>query len=322
MSPTNRLPRRRTRHQTRRLSLAAVALTASTLSTAFLPLKPATAQDLPVMPIQFNPDAIENPGRPGGRRRGGGSRGGCRADRPLSAIAYAESTITEELGVTSTSEIVGSLTTQSNPMLWFYLPDPLEENAAQLIIQNSNDESLFEGQLIGETSDSGLVGVPMPITLEPGEAYHWSLTLECDESESNTVDGWLERRIINADLNRTFQQANARNRVALYVNYGFVQDALGELAAMRSASPDDEAISQEWGNFLRTLGFEDLTEVALLDCCQVANMEAPDVEITNNEEVEESDAAVSDPTVSDPSDATPEEEPKRRTVLQRARDRG
>lgn len=314
MSPTNRLPRC--------LSLAAVALTASTLATSFLPLKPVAAQDLPVIPIQFNPDEIENPGRPGSRRRGGGSRGGCRADRPLSAIAYAQSTTTEELGVTSISEIVGSLTTQSNPMLWFYLPAPLEDNAAQLIIQNSNDESVFEGQLIGETSNSGLIGVPMPISLEPGEAYHWSLTLECDESESTTVDGWVERRTINADLSRTFRQAETRNRVALYANYGFVQDAIGELAAMRSASPDDEAIGQEWGSFLSTLGFDDLTDATLLDCCQVVNVETTDVETTNSEEVEVIDADVSDPDVSDPSDAAPEEEPNRGTVLQRARERG
>ncbi|MEL6814862.1 MAG: DUF928 domain-containing protein, partial [Cyanobacteria bacterium J06598_3] len=147
---------------------------------AFSPSQTAQAQDLPPIPIQFNPDNLVNPGRPGGRRRGGGSRGSCQTDRPLTAIAYAESTTTEELGVTSTSEKVGALTTQTTPTLLFYIPQPVEESTIELIVKNGSNEVLFQGQLAGDTDRSGIVSMPMPISLEPNEPYHWFLTLECD----------------------------------------------------------------------------------------------------------------------------------------------
>lgn len=317
------------------------ALSPSSLSprslspSSLLQIQSAQAQDLPPIPIQFNPDTLINPGRPGGRRRGGGSRGICQADKPLTAIAYAESTTTEELGVTSTSERVGSLTTQAAPTLLFYIPQPIEESeesAISLIVKNSRNDVLFQGEVTGETDGNGIISVPMPTSLEANEPYHWFLTLECDESESTTVDGWVERRTTSEDLSRTFSQANARNRVALYANYGFVQDSLSELAALRLANPDDEILAQEWRGFLNTLGLTDLTDAPLLDCCQVADAEVPNEEVPDEEvpDADMPDAEVPDeevPETIEPEELEqvtpePEEVPERRTILQRARDRG
>lgn len=97
-------------------------------------LAPVAAQPLPPLPIEFNPDTLRNPGRPGGRRRGGGSRGGCYDGIPLSAIAPASITTTEELGVTRTDEAVGSLTITAEPILWFYLPASLGDTRSKSVV--------------------------------------------------------------------------------------------------------------------------------------------------------------------------------------------
>ncbi len=248
----------------------------STLSIVLLSpellLKSAYAETLPTMPIQFNPDTLVNPGRPGGRRRGGGSRGGCQAEIPLTAIAYVDSRTVAELGVTRTEETVGMLTTQAQPTLWFYLPAPLSANTpTEFMIKDGLNRTLFQAQLSGETAQPGIIGVPVSFDLEVGKPYHWFFTVGCDDTEQTTVDGWIQRRTVNPNLSRIFDQGNPHNRAALYASYGFLQDALSELAAMRLAHQDnaneDDASARSWTHFLSTLGLTEIATAPVLDCC-------------------------------------------------------
>ncbi len=288
-------------------TVALSTLTVITLS-ALPPLQPAIAQQLPPIPIQFNPDNLSNPGRPGGRRRGGGSRGSCQDELPLTAIAYADHSIVEELGITQTVEAVGVLTTQPQPRLWFYLPAPLTDSATTELVIKSADQVLYSGQLVGTTDDSGIIRVPMPISLEPGTAYHWFLTVDCEENERAVVDGWIERRSPDSALSNLLTQASPRNRAALYANAGFLQDALSELAVLRLANPEDEAIAQDWVSFLNALDLPELTVAPLLDCCQTGTAPAPEPDIESGEAEPEAQPE------SAPSPDTP-------SILERARDR-
>lgn len=288
-------------------TVALSALTAIALS-ALPPLRPAIAQQLPPIPIQFNPGNLPSPGRPGGRRRGGGSRGSCQDGLPLTAIAYADRSTVEELGITQTVETVGMLTTQAQPVLWFYLPAPLTDSATTELVIKSADQVLYSGQLAGTTDDGGIVGVPMPISLEPGTAYHWYLTVDCDENERAVVDGWIERRSPDLALSNLLAQASPRNRAALYANAGFLQDALSELAALRLANSEDAAIAQDWVSFINALDLPELTAAPLLDCCQTgtAPASAPDLEPEEAEPEAQPESA--------PSPDTP-------SILERVRDR-
>lgn len=268
---------------------ARVTIALSTLTLVVLSaLRPvaAIAQQLPPMPIQFNPDSLINPGRPGGRRRGGGSRGSCQGELPLTAITYASSSTVEELGITQTVEAVGMLTTQTRPTLWFYLPEPLISAATEFVIKDSGEQVLYRGQITGDADDSGIVGVPMAIDLEPGTAYHWFLTVDC-EDERAVVDGWIERRSPDPTLNNLLAEASPRNRAALYANAGFLQDALTELAALRLANLEDAATSQDWVSFLSALDLPELTAASLLDCCQAGMAPAPEALIEAPIEIEE-----------------------------------
>ncbi|MGC1308537.1 MAG: DUF928 domain-containing protein [Phormidesmis sp.] len=299
--------------------LRPLLLTIFTLGTLFsLATKPTSAQELPPLPIQFDPDTLINPGRPGGRRRGGGSRGGCQADLPLSAIAYANTSSSTEFNVSVMDETVGTLTTQAQPTLWFYLPQPLSTDTKTTFgIQNGNGETLYTGQLIGNTDDAGIVSAPLantPVFLEAGTPYQWFLILEC-EGESNTVNGWVERRMVESDLTQALTQVNARSRAALYANYGYLQDAISDLALLRLSEPEDEAIAQDWVNFLSALDLTDLTAAPLLNCCQIADAQAP---------IEQPELQQTEPTEPEsvPEQIEVDEETDTRTILQRARDKG
>lgn len=281
---------------------------------------PAKAQELPPMPIQFNPETLRSPGRPGGRRRGGGSRGGCAVGEvPLSAIAYSDSRSSQSLGVDVVSESVGAFTTQAQPLLWFYLPQAISnETGAELIVKNERDELVYRGRLTGSTDDNGIIGVPMPVEMAPGSAYHWFLSLDCGETSSESVDGWVVRQAAQANVARLLTQAEPRNRAALYANYGYVQDALSELAMLRLADLDDREIAAAWVGFLSGLGLEDLTAAPILDCCELAGADA--------EEVDAQDTEVEAPEVEAVEAPVPVErelsEPPSRSVIERVRGRG
>ncbi|MGB7484642.1 MAG: DUF928 domain-containing protein, partial [Phormidesmis sp.] len=286
--------------------------------------QPAAAQDLPTLPLEFKPNGSPNPGRPGGRRRGGASRGSCQAGIPLTAIAPVQTTQAQELGVTQVVETVGALTTQVQPMLWFYVPGAVGEVTTEFIVKDSSDQVvLYQGRLAGQTVGSGIVGVPLPIEMAPNSAYHWFLTVDCDETERVVVDGWVERRTVGPDASRTLTQATARNRAALYANYGFLQDTLSELALLRQENVEDEAIAQEWRQLMIMLELPELAEVAVLPCCEVTN--EPDETVPD-------ETVPGETTEDETREDTPPERPSEvielererdgRSVLERARDRG
>ncbi len=314
--------------------IKATALSTALLSSGFFGFSPqaAAAQDLPSLPLEFNPSRPLNPGRPGGRRRGGGSRGSCQASIPLTAIADAQSAQVQALGVTQVVETVGALTTQAAPMLWFYLPGAVGNIATEFVVKDSSDRVLYQGRLAGQTADSGVVGVPLAVDLGPGSAYHWFLTVDCDETERVTVDGWVERRAIGPDASRTLTQATGRNRVALYANYGFLQDALSELAQLRRENAEDEAIAQDWRQLMTALELPELADAMVLPCCEVTNAldELPSESPTEVPTEVPAEMPAEMPTEM-PSEASPEgidlepepsSERDDRSILERARDRG
>lgn len=279
----------------------------ATVGTIGLPPLRAKAQELPPLPIQFNPETLRSPGRPGGRRRGGGSRGECGAHSvPLSAIAYADSQSSRALGVDVVEESVGSFTTQAQPLLWFYMPEAISEgNSAELIVQNEREEIVYRGQLEGRTDKDGIIHVPLAVEMAPGSAYRWVLSLDCGDTAAESVSGWVVRQNAGPNVARLFAQAEPHNRVALYANYGYLQDALSELAMLRLANLDDEELARSWIGFLSGLGLEDLMAAPILDCCRLGDVDA---DVPGTEEVvEESAEEPAEELAEEPVEASTEE---------------
>lgn len=300
--------------------LSAIALTALSFSLS----PPAAAQQLPPLPIEFSSSKLANPGRPGGRRRDIDAQGRCQEGLPLSAIAYADTQIFTEQGITYADELVGTLTTSAQPSLWFYLPQPLIDLPTEFVLKDSNDQLLYRGRLTGDTDRNGIVAAPLPVTLLPDVPYQWYLTVDCDKGDRATVNGWIERRLPSASLANDLGEASARNRAALYANAGFLQDTLTELANLRSLQPESEVVDQEWQDFLTALDLSELVRVTVLDCCTVSN-----VPITTPEELTEPPVVEEDSVEESTEESTENLEPAfpaaerdTRTILQRARDRG
>ena len=287
--------------------LSRLILAATVICTS---AKSAIAQTLPPMSIQFAPGELVNPGRPGGRRRGGGSRGGCSADGvPLSAIAYSDSQPGTELGVPVANESVGAFTTQAQPTLWFYLPQALSsEVQAELVVKDEQDAVLYRGQLKGNMNNNGIISVPMAVDLAVGNAYHWFLSLDCGETDTDSVDGWIVRRENRPEVTRILTQAEPRNRAAIYASYGYLQDALSELATLRLRNLDDSAIAEDWVGFLSDLGLEDLIAAPILDCCQLAGINADTPAVEPVKPIEETIEEI---------ESAPPNKPEERSVIER-----
>lgn len=305
----------------------ALALLSPATTFATTSFNPASAQQstLPSLPIdQVNADAFVNVGRLGSRRQGNSAEADCPDGIPLTAIAYSS----PNTGA-ATAEAVGALTTSANPTLWFYLPIPLSETTTQFTVTNGQGQNLYQGRLTGNTDSNGIIGIPLSANLPPGTPYQWTLSLSCNNTESTTVNDWIERRTPSADLTRTFTQANARNRVALYTNYGFFQDRLTELAGLRLSEPNDAEIDAAWRQMLLDLNLSALVNVPVLECCQVSNVPIPE-EVT--EEVTEAmleeqsaseQSALEQPAeTSTPESPTEAPEQESRSILQRAREQG
>jgi len=91
-----------------------------------------------------------------------------------------------------------------------------------------------------------------------------------------------------------------------------LQDAVSELAGLRLARSEDEAVAQDWRQFLVALELSELADATVFPCCELATGPAempvePEVEVVPE---------VAEPVV--------ESEPERdsRSILERARDRG
>lgn len=305
------------------LVLALLSPTAAFATTSFYRAA-AQYSTLPTLPIdQVNADAFVNIGRPGSRRQGNSAEAGCPDGIPLTAIAYSSPS-------TATAEAVGALTTSASPTLWFYLPVPLSEASTQFTVTNNQGPTLYQGRLTGNANSNGIIGIPLSADLPPGVQYQWTLSLSCDDGAGTTVNDWIERRNPGPDLTRTFSQANARNRVALYTNYGFFQDRLSELAGLRRLNPDDDEINAAWRQTLADLNLSSLSNAPVLDCCQVSNApieESPEAELPEEIPDEPSENMQNDAPLnnSSPTEAQEQSEPvtsDSRSILQRARDRG
>jgi len=288
------------------------ALCLLTFAALSLPT-PAIAQDLPPLPIQFDTSQIINRGRPGSA-----SREQCNPnDSPLSAIAYLDP---------QTQAPASTLTSQTQPTLWFYVPIPIKENTEAIFtLKNSLGAPIEENKLSGQTDRSGIIGIPISTNLAIGDLYEWSLLLKCADNNQTILSGWIERKIVDSALKQTFEAVGDRNRIALYANYGFLQDAISGLANLRIANSTDPDLTQSWSTLLSDLNLSAIATEPLLACCQTANISTEEPETTEPETTEQQPETIErlepeETETETPETETPEPEDNR-TILQRARDR-
>lgn len=196
-----------------------------------------------------------------GKRSDGGARTGCGGNlsKPLTALVPIDSP--------QTSGLVFGVTTVERPTFWFDLP----YQAATTGTFQLRDE---QKQIIYETSLTlpgapGVIHVTLPDTapsLAVGKPYHWYFKVSCG-SGTDFVDGWIQRKPLNAKLQKQLEQATLTERSRLYSNNGIWFEALTTAAELRRRDPK----SNEWATLLKAVGLEEITSAPIVDCCNMGD---------------------------------------------------
>ena len=232
--------------------------------------------------IQFDPPPLPDRGRPEGRRRGGASRGNCAISEKISLTALIPTSVSsdlpdsEMLAENSTVETVFSLTAQARPSFWYYVPYPLETTQLEFVLQDENDNIVYQGLWVPEQSMSqgggGVIQVSLPETapaLQPDALYHWFFLAYCDDVSPEFVDGWIARSPMNEALSTAVSDATPREKVSLYAENGLWQESLTTLGEAYRASPSDPTHAGDWESLLEAGGLGELAEERLLACCSL-----------------------------------------------------
>jgi Domain of Unknown Function (DUF928) len=177
----------------------------------------------------------------------------------------------------SPQELVWAVSAIDRPTFWFFVPDALSpDTPISFVLEDSEGNPLYEHQF-NVTSPGGVVSVTLPNPpLEMGKLYHWAFRISDDaSSEPEFVEGWVERREPDADLSDRLARSSDREKVALYAEKGFWHDALTQLALLRQANPEDEALNADWTSLLASIGLEDIASAAIVPCCTIGSESAP-----------------------------------------------
>ncbi len=116
----------------------------------------------------------------------------------------------------------------------------------------------------------GLVQLQVPLDLEPGQSYLWTLKLICDRNRPEKdprVDGEI-KRISLPDFEAVITQAPLIDRLALLQSQGIWYDTVATLAELRRMDPLNPRLQRQWTTLLQSQDLEDIAPATLLECCE------------------------------------------------------
>jgi len=221
---------------------------------------------LPVvaMAAEFQPPQRGLPGR----REGGGTRNPfvCIQGSPSQLIALLPAT---NLG----------LTTAAYPRFFWFMPKSkakLAEFTLFEVDERGEDRTPLYKTTFSIDGTAGVASLSLPsnATLPPlavGKDYRWSVSLVCsasDRSKDITVDGWVQRVAVKADLAKQLANAKPSDRVRLYASNGIWFDTVTTLADQRCTNPKDAALTKSWAALLQSVQLGTIAEQPLLQQCQ------------------------------------------------------
>jgi len=237
------------------------------------PSKLTQAETIEPGTLQFNPPVLGDRRRPGGRPDGGASRGGCTLNAqqtPLTALVPTTKEMPEDA---PEYDSVFSLTSEARPAFWFYVPYELNATPLELVIQDENNNTLFQQRFTSSRTGTGIIQVRLPDTapeLQLETLYHWYFLAYCDENNPAFVEGWIERTPLDADLASDLTDALPREQTEGYADNGIWHEALTTLGQQYLISPNDPTLTDDWNSLLESINLEHITEQPLIDCCVAA----------------------------------------------------
>lgn len=220
------------------------------------------------MPVQARPNTSDSiytkqtKGRIPGRRRGGARRGDCPASSTqLTALVPETEVSTQNLPET----YVGGSTTAEYPTFWFYVPYALSAKmTAEFILQDDTGQNIYQ---IASTNfpaaevSPGMIKISLPATIAPlkiGKVYKWYFKLNCGVETPMSVQGGIERILLNANLANQLAKATPTEQANLYIKNNLWYDAVNIMTQIYRTNPTNNNTKSAWLNLLRSLGLEDI----------------------------------------------------------------
>ena len=207
---------------------------------------------------------FDDQGRPL-RRSSGGSRGDC-SDQLIALLPGTDTLTPTEEGCTSQSSALLALTLNENPTLWFHVPGREEGVTAEFVLLDEQQHAIAFQTLTLPTI-SGIIGIQLEHALVMDQTYRWVFSIldHTSPSQNPTVEGAIRR--VDLDLAALNETPGTPAHVAKLADSEIWHDALTHLVSLRRSQPTDAAVTQDWTDFLESVGLGAIANAPLLDCC-------------------------------------------------------
>lgn len=209
------------------------------------------AVTLPILAQGFTPPDNGLPGR----REGGGTRGGCAAQKPTLTALIPETN--------------WGLTLQAYPTFFWYVP-PNTATVAEFVLLDQANAEVYTA-MMPLTNQAGVVKLSLPTDgsvppLEADKLYHWYFSLICDpldRSADQFTDGWVQRTLPSAELTQKLEAAPDQAKFAIYSEAGIWYDTIATLATLRQQQPENAELAQQWQVLLESVGLVTIADQPL-----------------------------------------------------------
>lgn len=248
-----------------------------TLAMLWLGVEPLSTQASPALLSLKFPSSPENVGAPRATVGGGVRSSGGQCLQPTAATPTPQVLIPGFLH--------SPKTTSQTPTLYFYVPDN-QGHTGEMTLENILGETIYQNRLT-LTPQAGIISITLSpsMPLEVNDVYTWSLRVMCNPAEPSQdvlLTGsfeYVERPGSLPEIPKMLAAQSVASGLApltpettqkvlaiasAYAEQGLWLDSLNLVSIVRGSVP------QEWTEFLQSVGFDELMDVPLSDCCQSA----------------------------------------------------
>jgi Domain of Unknown Function (DUF928) len=228
--------------------------------------KPTPTKPKPTSrPVFIPPKLPPNVGTVSGRRTGMGSRDNCSAtSTELTALVPSHSAPATKQTSTSQKEVVGGLTTSSQPTFWFYVPYTSSvaspNSNAQFTLQDNEGNEIYKSQVALPLSPSVInVTLPSNVALQVDKPYQWFFKIRCTQQQAASipiyVEGSIQRVNLSPNVISQLEAATPQQKAAIYAANGIWYDSINILAQLRSSN------EAEWQSLLQSIGLNHISNI-------------------------------------------------------------
>ena len=192
---------------------------------------------------------------------GSSSAGGRRDSSACPQDPIAASPLLTALSPTTTP----GLTLEEHPTFLVYVPGTRAKNA-EFSLRDREGRGIYR-ITVALTHTPNLISVSLPAqaaALEVGKPYTWAFAVICnpdDRLEDRFVTGSVQRAALDATRLRQIEQADPRQRLALYQANSIWYEALALLLELNHSQPNRPDLSTAWRELLQSGGVGTLIDI-------------------------------------------------------------